>query len=136
VVAEDQTEHHQGQGCGTASHNGWHCPDGQGKLLGCGARAADEAAIVGRLAEGALRALNPQARHQGLAGLASVELRADAGVTRAGARDAAPSVLARAGGAFAGREALVGVPLVDTHQAIPARAALTQVGPSAANLNG
>lgn len=136
VVAEDQTEHHQGQGCGTASHNGRHCPDGQGKLLGRGARAADEAAIVGRLAESALRALNPQARHQGLAGLASIELRADAGVTRTGTRDAAPSVLARAGGTFAGWKALVGVPLVDAHQTVPAWAAVTQVGPSAADLDG
>ena len=39
------------------------------------------------------------------------------------------------GGTVAGRDALVGVPLVDTHQAVPARAALAQVGAPAADLH-
>ena len=49
--------------------------------------------------------------------------------------NAAASVLTGSGGTVAGRDALVGVPLVDTHQAIPARAALAQVGAPAADLH-
>lgn len=45
-------------------------------------------------------------------------------------------VLAGIGAAVAGRDALVRVPLVNTHQAVPAGAALTQVGTPAADLDG
>lgn len=79
VVAQDQAEHHQGKDSGTAADNSRHCPDREDHLLCCGAWAADKTTIVGRLTDGSLWTLDAQTGHKGLAGLACVELSADAG---------------------------------------------------------
>lgn len=52
-----------------------------------------------------------------------------------GVGHAASTVLAGIGGAVARWDTLVGVPLVDAHQAFPARVALAQVGTPAADLD-
>lgn len=52
-----------------------------------------------------------------------------------GVRHTAAVVLAGIRGAVARRDTLVRVPLVDAHQAVPACAALTQVGTPAADLD-
>lgn len=52
-----------------------------------------------------------------------------------GVRHTAALVLTRIGGAVSRWDTLVGVPLIDTHQAVPARVAFTQVGTPAADLD-
>ena len=135
VVAQDQAEDHHGEDSGTAADNGGHRPDGEDHGLRRGAGAAHKATVVGCFADSSLRTLDTQTGHQGLTRPSCVELGADAGVTRVGIRHAAAVVLAGVRSAVAGGDTLVRVPLVDAHQAIPARTALTKVGTPAADLD-
>lgn len=135
MVAQDQAENHQGKDGGTAANN---CRDGpywKDHCIGSRARAADKGSVVGRLADCTLRALDAQTGNQGLARLSCVELGADASETRVGVRHTAALVLTWIGGTVSWWDTLVGVPLIDTHQAVPARVAFTQVGTPAADLD-
>lgn len=135
VVAQDQTEDHQGKNSGTAANDSRHCPDGEDHSVSCRAGAADKPSVVGCFADSTLRALDAQTGHQSLTGFSCVELRADTSKSQVRVWHTAAIVLAGIRSTVARRDTLVCVPLVDAHQSLPAWVALTQVRTSAANLD-
>lgn len=113
LVTQNQAEHQESQDRRAAAHDSGHGPQGQGDLLGTLTQNTDMPSRTSGFAHSPLRTQHPEAGHHRLTGPPRVGLRAATGEAGVQAWLAAAPILARVGGTVSGRNALVGVPLID-----------------------